>query len=262
MAGKAHQEVPTYEEFEPLCHWQRDEDKDILEIHLQGFKKEQLRVQISSLGVLKISGEGPAGTSLKSRFHKEVIAPTDTYDTQSIQATFINGVLYITMPKIKHGSNGPKVPPRADPTPKSEPSGINQPTVAPPLPKLNDADGGSGEKSKTDVVGNRPPGFEIEKRKKPGLAKVAMSLAATAAALAVLVAYVVYMYKCTVGEQLDDAGKLGPEELSSRDHVFESRLNLSVLTGLEATVRVHPQYLMGFLGSECRKRRARFQHHT
>ncbi|CAA0822576.1 HSP20-like chaperones superfamily protein [Striga hermonthica] len=204
MAGKARQEVPTYEEFEPLCQWQRNEDKDILEIHLQGFKKEQLRVQISSLGVLKISGEGPAGTSLKSRFHKEVPVPTDTYETQSIQAKFINGVLYITMPKIKHGSNGPKFPLKDDPTPKPETSGTNHPTVAPPLPKSNDANGGSEKEPKTDVVGNPPAGFKIEKRKKPGLAKVAVSLATTAAALAVLVAYVVYMYKCTVGEQLDE----------------------------------------------------------
>lgn len=37
------------------------------------------------------------------------------------------------------------------------------------------------------------------------------------------------------------AGKLGPEELSSSDHVLEGRLDLGVLAGLESTVGVDPQ---------------------
>jgi len=37
------------------------------------------------------------------------------------------------------------------------------------------------------------------------------------------------------------AGELGPEELGSGNHVGEGRLDLRVLTGLEPTVRVHPE---------------------
>lgn len=36
MAGKTIEEEIVYEEFEPLCKWQRNEDRDVLEVHLQG----------------------------------------------------------------------------------------------------------------------------------------------------------------------------------------------------------------------------------
>lgn len=35
-AGKEAKLGIVYEEFEPFCRWQRNEDQDILEIHLQG----------------------------------------------------------------------------------------------------------------------------------------------------------------------------------------------------------------------------------
>ncbi|CAA0843017.1 HSP20-like chaperones superfamily protein [Striga hermonthica] len=180
MAGKAHQEVPTYEEFEPLCQWQRNKDRDILEIHLQGFKKDQLRVQISNHGVLKISGERPVDTSSKSRFHKEVPAPSSTYDAQSIQAKFTNGHLYITMPKINHEPDDPKVPPPSEPaeadrTPKPESAAPDRSTADPPTPASN------------------------ESGKTPGFTKLAVGLAAAAVILAAVVAWVVYMQRSSAG---------------------------------------------------------------
>ncbi|CAA3009854.1 inactive RESTRICTED TEV MOVEMENT 2-like [Olea europaea subsp. europaea] len=86
------------EEFEPFCKWERKDDRDVLEIHLREFKKEQLKVQISNLRILKISGERPLDGSKKSRFYKEVQVPKD-FDSTAIRAKFVNGYLYIVMPK-------------------------------------------------------------------------------------------------------------------------------------------------------------------
>lgn len=36
MAAKSSNQEIVYEEFEPYCKWQRKEDRDILEIQLQG----------------------------------------------------------------------------------------------------------------------------------------------------------------------------------------------------------------------------------
>ena len=35
-AAKSVDQEIVYEEFEPFCKWQRKEDRDFLEIHLQG----------------------------------------------------------------------------------------------------------------------------------------------------------------------------------------------------------------------------------
>ncbi|KAK6126573.1 hypothetical protein DH2020_039684 [Rehmannia glutinosa] len=193
MAGKAHEAATVYEEFEPLCKWQRKEDRDILEIHLQEFKKEQLKVQISNHGVLKISGERPLDALTKTKFHKEIPVPSNKYDTQSIHAKFVNGSLYITMPKHPENTNA-KV--------SSEPSKIDDQTPKPDFPK----DQSTGPPPPPSSQDNRNATTELEFRGRRGpksgsrLAKVAVSLAATAAAVAVLVAYVVYMYRSTVDE--------------------------------------------------------------
>ncbi|KAL8125525.1 hypothetical protein AgCh_012988 [Apium graveolens] len=89
----------TYEEFEPLCKWQREEGRDTLVLHLQEFKKEKLKVQISNQGVLKISGERPLSASKRSRFYKEVKVGKEC-NANEIRAKFVNGLLYVVMPKI------------------------------------------------------------------------------------------------------------------------------------------------------------------
>ncbi|KAI9120704.1 hypothetical protein K1719_007737 [Acacia pycnantha] len=35
----------SYEDFDPLCKWSRKEGRDILEVHLPGFRKDQVKVQ-------------------------------------------------------------------------------------------------------------------------------------------------------------------------------------------------------------------------
>ncbi|GMH09704.1 hypothetical protein Nepgr_011545 [Nepenthes gracilis] len=65
-----------------------------------GFKKDQLRVQVSTNGVLKISGERPVKEdgSEKKRFFKETSVPTGC-DISEIKAQLISGRLHIVMPK-------------------------------------------------------------------------------------------------------------------------------------------------------------------
>ncbi|KAG6403910.1 hypothetical protein SASPL_136144 [Salvia splendens] len=188
MAAKSVDQEIVYEEFEPFCKWQRKEDRDFLEIHLQDFKKEQLKVQISNHGVLKISGERPIDASKHMKFYKEVAAPNTKYDTHAIHAKFINNNLLITMPKLKPSS--------PDPTDVSEP--VSAPVAAAPAPE-----------KVTPRLGGNVPAAEVQCqmqscRKRPfmgsKLAKMAASLAVTALAAVVLAAYVHFMYKSTVGD--------------------------------------------------------------
>ncbi|KAI4352017.1 hypothetical protein L6164_006307 [Bauhinia variegata] len=90
-----------YEDFEPFCKWHSDEGQDTLDIDLEGFKKEQLKVQVNNnKGILAIFGEKPLEASKWSRFRKEVNVPKDTVKDK-IQARFsqTNGILSIVMPK-------------------------------------------------------------------------------------------------------------------------------------------------------------------
>ncbi|TXG66367.1 hypothetical protein EZV62_007642 [Acer yangbiense] len=93
-----------YEEIEPYCKWRKDEANDILEIHLQGFKKEQLRVQLNNLGILAVTGECPVDQTKGLKFRKEIKVSEDCKRTE-IRAKLTGGVLYITMPKISSLSN-------------------------------------------------------------------------------------------------------------------------------------------------------------
>ncbi|XP_047954906.1 uncharacterized protein LOC125201058 [Salvia hispanica] len=189
-AAKSVDQEIVYEEFEPFCKWQRKEDRDFLEIHLQDFKKEQLKVQISNHGVLKISGERPIDATKHMKFYKEVAAPNTKYDTHAIHAKFINNNLLITLPKLKPSSS--------DPTGVSEP--VSAPVAAAPAP--------APEKAPPCLGGNAPAAAvqcQMKScRKRPfvgsKLAKMAVSLAVTALAAVVLAAYVHFMYKSTVGD--------------------------------------------------------------
>ncbi|MFS7908537.1 putative alpha crystallin/Hsp20 domain, HSP20-like chaperone [Helianthus anomalus] len=93
------QTLLSYDDIEPLCTWQREDAQDVLVIHLPEFKKEQLRVQISNAGLLKISGEKDTDSKKRTRFLKEVKV-TKHYDSNNIRAKFSQGCLRITLPKI------------------------------------------------------------------------------------------------------------------------------------------------------------------
>ncbi|KAF5749163.1 hypothetical protein HS088_TW04G01126 [Tripterygium wilfordii] len=99
----------SYEDFEPFCKWQKQEEHDTLEVHLHGLKKDQLRVQLNNLGVLTISGSRPLDETRWSRFHKEIKVSKDCKRNE-IHAKFSNGILYVVMPKRSSQSQDQAIP--------------------------------------------------------------------------------------------------------------------------------------------------------
>ncbi|PRQ45889.1 putative HSP20-like chaperone [Rosa chinensis] len=98
-------EEQSYEDFVPFCNWQKHEEYDILEIHLPGFRRQEIRLQFNDLGILTISGkqgsdgdESSTTTSMRSRFHKEMKISRNCRADQ-IRAKFSRGILSITVPK-------------------------------------------------------------------------------------------------------------------------------------------------------------------
>ncbi|KAK9699325.1 hypothetical protein RND81_08G167300 [Saponaria officinalis] len=89
----------SYVDFEPKCELKEEAGSATLIISLPGFKKEQLRVQVSNTGVLKVTGEkpeNPEGT-IKNRFVKETTVPNGC-DVNQIRAKFAQGELRVIMP--------------------------------------------------------------------------------------------------------------------------------------------------------------------
>ncbi|KAL9354047.1 hypothetical protein Peur_052017 [Populus x canadensis] len=89
----------VHEEFEPSTDWIREPGADTLRIYLPGFKKEQLKVQVTSSRVLRVSGERQLSGTRWSTFRKE-IPISSNYDTNEIAARFEKGILYVKQPKI------------------------------------------------------------------------------------------------------------------------------------------------------------------
>ncbi|KAJ1432163.1 HSP20-like chaperone [Sesbania bispinosa] len=89
----------VFEEFEPPSDWDHDEGSHTLILMLPGFKKEQMRVQVTSTRILKLSGERQISENKWRRFHKEFTIPTDS-DTSGISAKFEAGMLYVRLPKM------------------------------------------------------------------------------------------------------------------------------------------------------------------
>ncbi|EXB95064.1 hypothetical protein L484_003543 [Morus notabilis] len=88
----------SYMDFEPYCAWHREEGVDILAVHLHGFKREQMRVQVNSQRILTIHGQRPLDETKWSRFSKQNKLPNECME-DGIRAKFAAGILTITMPK-------------------------------------------------------------------------------------------------------------------------------------------------------------------
>ncbi|KAI4305800.1 hypothetical protein L6164_029143 [Bauhinia variegata] len=89
----------VYEDFEPASEWAHDEGSDTLILMLPGFKKGQLKVRITSNGILMIHGERQVGENKWLRFSKEFKVPSDC-DTNDIGAKFTVGLLYVKLHKL------------------------------------------------------------------------------------------------------------------------------------------------------------------
>ncbi|KAK0605229.1 hypothetical protein LWI29_024368 [Acer saccharum] len=91
-------EEREYEDFTPSTGWVRELEHDTLVVYLPGFKKEQLKVQVTTLRNLRVSGERALGNNKWSRFSLEFPIPAN-YDTNEITAKFEGSSLYIKHPK-------------------------------------------------------------------------------------------------------------------------------------------------------------------
>ncbi|CAN0923342.1 Inactive protein RESTRICTED TEV MOVEMENT 2 [Linum grandiflorum] len=101
----------SYEDFEPTTEWKREPNADTLLVYLPGFRKDQLKVQVTSSRQLRITGERPSGNNNKwSRFKKEMPIGSN-YEANEIGARFDKGVLYVKHPKLI--PNGQPAPPIA-----------------------------------------------------------------------------------------------------------------------------------------------------
>lgn len=74
-----------------------------------GFRKEQLRVQLTSTRTLRISGERPLGDQKYGRFQKEFSVPSNVEATE-INAQFEQGKLRVRLPKVIAQHNPKSVP--------------------------------------------------------------------------------------------------------------------------------------------------------
>ncbi|KAG6632010.1 inactive protein RESTRICTED TEV MOVEMENT 2-like [Carya illinoinensis] len=89
----------VYQDFEPQMEWVNEEDCDTLILLLPGFRKEQLRVQVTSNHTLRISGERPLADQKYRRFEKEILVPSNV-ETTEITAEFEKDKLYVRQPKV------------------------------------------------------------------------------------------------------------------------------------------------------------------
>ncbi|XP_020210661.1 inactive protein RESTRICTED TEV MOVEMENT 2 [Cajanus cajan] len=88
----------SYEDFDPLFVWRREEARDTLELHLPGFRRDQIRIQINHVGYLVISGERHMDGSRWKRFRKEFEIPSYCND-DAIHGNMMQSILSVVMPK-------------------------------------------------------------------------------------------------------------------------------------------------------------------
>ncbi|KAI5433576.1 uncharacterized protein LOC127117954 isoform X1 [Lathyrus oleraceus] len=88
-----------YDEFEPAfdCHY--DGTIDTMIFIIPGFKKEQLRVQITKPRMLRVSGERQMNEKTWRRVCKEIFIPPYS-DASKMSAKFEAGVLYVKLPRL------------------------------------------------------------------------------------------------------------------------------------------------------------------
>ncbi|KAK4741938.1 hypothetical protein SAY87_025526 [Trapa incisa] len=87
-----------YDDFKPTTEWASEEGFDTLLVFLPGFKREEIKVQITSSQNLRIIGEHKVRENHWSRFRKE-FPISSNHDSHKISARFDNGILYIKHPK-------------------------------------------------------------------------------------------------------------------------------------------------------------------
>ncbi|XP_056169052.1 inactive protein RESTRICTED TEV MOVEMENT 2 [Syzygium oleosum] len=149
-----------YEDFDPTTNWALEDTSDTLLIHLPGFKKEQLRVQISTAGNLRVMGERLVSGNKWSRFRKE-LPISSNYDSNKIGAKFDNGILHVKFPKIIVPAE-----PRKEAKPAVQPTKPPEPTPTAEPPKTGQKQD-TKEPPKAEKAPEKAPAKPTEEEKKP-----------------------------------------------------------------------------------------------
>ncbi|CAL0317578.1 unnamed protein product [Lupinus luteus] len=143
----------VYEDFEPPSDWVHDESSDTLILMLPGFKREQLKVQIASTRILRLSGERQMSENKWRQFRKEFPIPNES-DTSGVSAKFESGMLYIKLPK--HITPIKTQPPTIQEAPKN-PQQPTTPNVQPPHANQQKPMDKASSEPKTEKTTNNPP---------------------------------------------------------------------------------------------------------
>ncbi|KAJ0964096.1 hypothetical protein J5N97_029218 [Dioscorea zingiberensis] len=88
----------SYEPYDPTYQMIEGGEADTLSVHLPGFKKEQIKVQVDTFGTLRVNAERPIEGNRWSRVRKDFIVPKNC-NVNEIKAKFENGILYVILPK-------------------------------------------------------------------------------------------------------------------------------------------------------------------
>ncbi|KAL6327353.1 hypothetical protein AAG906_018955 [Vitis piasezkii] len=88
----------VFQELQPTSEWKQEEGSAVLVVHVPGFTKEQLGIQIQGMDRLRVRGTRTSQPNTWIRFDKAFPIPEDC-TTSGIQAKFGNGILYVTFQK-------------------------------------------------------------------------------------------------------------------------------------------------------------------
>ncbi|XP_061338204.1 uncharacterized protein LOC133285065 [Gastrolobium bilobum] len=116
----------VYEDFEPYYEWAKDEGH--FTVMVPGYRRDQLKVQVTSKPALKLMGERLIIENRWRRFNMEFPLPAD-YDRDNVSAKFEGGRLSVTFGKLikpKEATN----PPEEAPRPKEPSQNIDQQKAA------------------------------------------------------------------------------------------------------------------------------------
>ncbi|KAG4962100.1 hypothetical protein AAZX31_14G042800 [Glycine max] len=117
---------PVNEDFLPPSDWDRQNDSDTLILMLPGFRKEQMKVQVTSNRMLRVSGGRKISDNKLRQFRKEEPL-SDYHDTKGITAKFEAGMLYVRIPKVFK----PQPPPTTTTKPTQQEPSKPQTTTTP-----------------------------------------------------------------------------------------------------------------------------------
>ncbi|XP_055833368.1 inactive protein RESTRICTED TEV MOVEMENT 2 [Solanum dulcamara] len=163
MDSKRAAPTQVYEDFVPTTELVQEQDSDTLLLDLTGFKKEQVRVQLTRTGILKISGQRPvAGENKWLRFQKD-FPISQNCDKTKISAKFENGILYVKQPKLITSSEK-----KAQELPTSDAQQPKKPAVEPqPTPQKKDEEQTKGEPTPTPTPTEELPKHQATNADKP-----------------------------------------------------------------------------------------------